>query len=94
MRKESDKEKEAIINKWKKKDGPNPTSYRADESYDKTQSERLNVMRIIKDTKIPSFTGNFFFLLCNRCFNKANEVRTPSWSLYCRKKSSRHAIET
>jgi hypothetical protein len=61
MRKESDKEKEAIINKWKKKDGPNPTSYRADESYDRTQSERLKVMKIIKDTKIPSFTGKLSF---------------------------------
>jgi hypothetical protein len=36
LRPESDKEKELIVNKWKKKDGPSPTSYRADESYDKT----------------------------------------------------------
>ncbi len=30
MRAESEKEKELKAEKWKKKDGPNPTTYRAD----------------------------------------------------------------
>ena len=58
LRAESDKEKELIVNKWKKKDGPSPTTYRADESYDRTQSERLKAFKIVKETKIPSYTGN------------------------------------
>ncbi len=36
LRAESEKEKEQIVNKWKKKDGPSPTTYRADESFNIT----------------------------------------------------------
>jgi hypothetical protein len=76
LRDESDKEKELIVNKWKKKDGPSPTTYRADESYDRTQSERLKAFKIVKETKIPSYTGKKSTVKANlnRHRDKVDEV--------------------
>ncbi len=57
IRAESEKEKEQLVNKWKKKDGPSPTTYRADESFERTQCERQKAFKIVKEIKIPSYTG-------------------------------------
>ena len=95
LRPESVKEKELIVNKWKKKDGPSPTTYRADESFDRTQGERLKAFKIVKETKIPSYTGKktAFRPHLNRYCYKADKVRASPGSLQRGNESFGHDIE-
>lgn len=53
---ESEKEKELKKRKWEKDNSPSPTSYQIAESFEKTQTQRVGSVKIIKELKIPKFT--------------------------------------
>ena len=59
MRAESEKEKELKEKKWEKRDDPSPTTYKASESFNNTQGERVRVVKINKDAKIVKFYGKY-----------------------------------
>ena len=60
MHKESAREAES--KKVKKSDAPSPLSYKAAESYDKTQAHRSSCVKITKDAKLLKFTGKGFYV--------------------------------
>jgi hypothetical protein len=83
MHKES--EREAESKKVKKSDAPSPLSYKAAESYDKTQAHRSSCVKISKDAKLLKFTGMVPYCKTFRARCEGQQVGAPCRNLQHRR---------